>query len=466
MALSAAVIRPQASFVLALVACCPLLACGGSKPADEGEAKTDEAKTDKAKTDKAPVEAEAKADAKQPDPPAPKLAENKFVAPKPDELEAAKAALAEHLDAGRKAVKAKDYATGIAELEKAAAINPTHAKTLGELGWAHFNAGELAKAKTRLEQGLHHADNDKTRGAILYNLGRVAEAQDDAVLAASLYARSVELRPNDVVAARLAGLERPETAAPAGQAHPQCGWQKHGPVPRHLCHAYLQSLPPEPDSEPFDAPACEYERTRLLGPEDLGGGEVFIAAGESDQVQIWDLKLGGGVEVAAFSYRDMWEMSEPLILNVVIDGVWYSSQLAWVSHPGVGYADENFSELKIRKEQLVPGGRPEVVVEWEIHGHDMDPGVDMEAFNSAKQIAVLSVEGSAPRWLAALSTRTEDSYDEIEAPDPETTVRSVELEWLAESGELKVSKTGDEPSAPLGSFKLGEYPQRCPAELF
>jgi hypothetical protein len=165
-------------------------------------------------------------------------------------------------------------------------------------------------------------------------------------------------------------------------------------------------------------------------------------------------------------------MDENFVLAVVVDGVLYTAPLAWVSHPGVGYADENAAGIEIRTEQRVPGGKPEIVIEWEVSGHDMDPGIEMEEIWSSRQIAVVSLDSGAPRWVAALRTERESSYGPMEgwdgepakarAGDLEVSREAVELSWG--DGQITVTARG-EASAPVGSFALASYPLRCPAEL-
>ncbi|MCB9731840.1 MAG: tetratricopeptide repeat protein [Deltaproteobacteria bacterium] len=76
----------------------------------------------------------------------------------------------------------------------------------GELGWALFGAGDLPAARAMSEEALAHAASAKARGAILYNLGRIDEAEakrDDAI---AHYRASLAARPSEAAAKRLKGL--------------------------------------------------------------------------------------------------------------------------------------------------------------------------------------------------------------------------------------------------------------------
>lgn len=469
--------RPLALSLLTLLS---LAACdrGGpetkpdaAKPKADEAAKPEPATTaDAAKTDPAKPDA-TKPGATKPNPAKPKaeLAPNRFKPPTREQVAEHKQALQGHLDAGRKAVKDKDYERGIAELEKAIAINPLHAKSLGELGWAYFNAGKLDEAKDRLERGLQYAENDGTRGAILYNLGRVAEAKGDKPHAIELYQRSLAVRPNDVVSSRLAELGAPAStaAAPTEPTHTQCSFTKQSAPWPNLCWGQLGLLGVDVN-DPADEShyECGYGKTQL----DAQGGAID-AGGE---VSVYELTLDEGkVQATVFSYYDYEMFDETFVLALVVDGVLHTTQLAWVGHPGVGYADENVESIVLRSEDLVPGGRPEIVVEWSIGGHDLDPGVDSEEFWSAKRVAFVSVEGGSPQWLAALTTSSErtsgpmTSWEDDSATPPEPVVTDKQTRGVTldtSGGKLTVTALG-EASAPVGSFAFAEYPQRCPAEL-
>jgi Flp pilus assembly protein TadD len=364
-----------------------------------------------------------------------------------------KVELEQHLNAGRKAVRSGDYAAGIDALNSARAINPGHAKTLGELGWAYFKADRLDEAHTTLEQALHHAKTDRTRGAVLYNLGRVAEAKSENDLATELYARSIAVRPNDAVSSRL------ETLAGGGarpDAHSECEWTDRGAAPRHLCHAYLKTLEPAEEER-----NCEYETTRPLTEADVGG-PVAVAAGESSDVTVWELDVDAQTKVTAFSYWDFEIYSEVVVLNVSIAGKWFTSDLAWVNHPGVGYCDENFTDLRLTTRQLVPGGRPEVLVSMSVQGNDLDPGIDLESSWWWSDISALSVDGAEPEWLASVMTDSRQESGPLEGKPDEVASATAEVTWNGD-GTVTVA-SAEKDFVAVGSFELKKYPVRCPIE--
>lgn len=67
-------------------------------------------------------------------------------------------------------------------------------------------AGDTASASTTCRCALEAAEDPRTRGALLYELGRIAEANGERGPARRYYERSLEARPNRVVQERLDGL--------------------------------------------------------------------------------------------------------------------------------------------------------------------------------------------------------------------------------------------------------------------
>lgn len=86
------------------------------------------------------------------------------------------------------------------------APDPRSASELGNACFAHLKAGDLATAERECALALERADNDRTRGAVLFNLGLLAEKRGDAASARTYYQRSLTARPNDTVRKRLEAL--------------------------------------------------------------------------------------------------------------------------------------------------------------------------------------------------------------------------------------------------------------------
>ncbi|WP_146158017.1 hypothetical protein [Enhygromyxa salina] len=434
----------RAAVVVSLTTCAASGAgCGGSTVPEREQA---------APADRAAAVSESQAldsSAPAPSPVAEALAPNSFEPLSDDQLARAHAAVETHLNAGRAAIEAIDLATGIGQLQAAAAISPTDATILRALGWAHFDAHQLAEAEHVLDRALHHARDPDTRAAVLYELGRVAEARADVPVASERYTDSLAIRPDESVAARLVAL----TGGTEVISHTACGWTRHGPAPAQLCPAYLRTREPG-----RAASACAYETTRAVaGPR----------ARESGAATVDDLELDGGVEISVFSYLEpgLGGAREIFVLNAVLDGVWYSGELTWVDHPGASYADEALAKLQLRTEQLAPGGLPELVIEWSVQGRAIDPGAEVELSWSVDRLGVLMLQSGSPRWLIGLNRASTASIATIGGEAADLSSTGLEIEWLPKTGEVELRAATNQSSAPARRYALGAAPQLCPAEL-
>lgn len=181
------------------------------KPKAEAKAESEANPAPDAKTDAKPDPTSQKAGKK-------KRAEHKGLEKKtPDQLKKTRTDLRARLGEGRKLVKSGDLEGGVLAYNTLLRIDPHYGPALGELGWAHFKGNELELAQRYTSRALKLARDDKRRGMLLYNLGRVAEARDDKAAASDHYTRSLSVRPNATVEKRLAGLTsagiRPPTTA-------------------------------------------------------------------------------------------------------------------------------------------------------------------------------------------------------------------------------------------------------------
>ena len=356
---------------------------------------------------------------------------------------AAKDELAVLLARGRKAVKAKDYASGIAALQKAKALSPMSGKVLGELGWAYFLDGQLDRASHELDLALRHTTAAKTKGAVLYNLGRVHEARGKTELAAELYAKSLQARPgNAVVEGRLKSLRKDDPPL-----HTQCAFDlEPTKTPKSLCEDFLGRHPGQGE----DPAVCSF------------GAD---ASSRTAAVRT------SSYEASVFAIHDHALMEESFLLAVAQGERWSTSSLFWVAHPGVGYADENVDDVSIEARELTGKPPEELVLRWRISQHDMDPGVLYQEDSMSKGVGVVSLDDGTPRWVATVRTHSEWNRGEMDPDewgamiDPETGTAAAKVTFDAK-GSLTV--TADGASLPVsstaGTFALGEYPVLCPVE--
>gem|GEM_PF-2306013 len=112
------------------------------------------------------------------------------------------------LERGRSLTRQGDYRQAIEVFQLALETRRDDPTVLSELGWSAFLAGRLPLARRATRAGLRHAlGSGERRGALLYNLGRIAEGQSDPEQAVSAYRRSLAVRPgNSSVSARLLAL--------------------------------------------------------------------------------------------------------------------------------------------------------------------------------------------------------------------------------------------------------------------
>ncbi|MCA9719819.1 MAG: tetratricopeptide repeat protein, partial [Myxococcales bacterium] len=252
------------------------------------------------------------------------------------------------LNEGRAHVKAKRYAEGVAKYEEALKLDPAHGATMSELGWAAFLSGDLPRAEETLRGALRYVHAPKTRGALLYNLGRVLEDRARPDEAARAYAESLEVRPNDVVQKRLASLEAAVKQAADARAaeRTRCAFRAwEGVAPARLCETYVAKLEEEGKVEGGGV-ECE--------SKDLVEREIAVAAGEEPPTDTLEtkiaLELDSTTRATTFSYHDHELMMETFVLVVDLGKRWFTYEFAHPSHPGVGMADENVEGLSLKAE--------------------------------------------------------------------------------------------------------------------
>jgi tetratricopeptide (TPR) repeat protein len=298
------------------LACSLLFACDRS--ADSGAAKTAEAKTIDAKptdakladakaSDTRPTDAkidgkteaktEAKTDAKTDDAAAPA----KPTPPSPE----VRAKYRGHLAEGRRLAKAGQWKEAIVEFDAALAAIPGDDRALGELSWAAFSAGDLARAREAGEAAVRVTTTPKVKGASLYNLGRALEASGDTEGAREAYRASLAARPNDVVRKRLETLGAPPPATPHACAAPR--------LETELCVCATKLV----DAEYAETAAntCEVSKLDLDGfamvrhqTSDVGEETVLLAARSTGG---WGIvtELGTVYNPGMFGITEEWSVS-------------------------------------------------------------------------------------------------------------------------------------------------------------
>ena len=375
-----------------------------------------------------------------------------------------RAAVRQHLDAGRAKVRAGDHAGAITDFAAVLALYPAHPKALGELGWAAFLAGDLERADRSTRAAIGVTAPART-GALLYNLGRILEQRDQPDLALTAYQRSLAVRPgNKVVAARVAALTPTTTAAPLGADY--CGFTaRTGPPPADLCAGYIAA-------EKLVDYRC------LLGRAPVRSADTR----DANEIHVQDLAVADGVRVTALTIEhpevDITFAATVVVLVVVVGDRWWTGTLGEVAHVGLSHLDADLYVDSLEARDVLDGAPPELLVRLTttsaIGDEAIDPPVGEPVFweySEQDLLGVLSLAGAAPRWLAAIHTRQRDRVEVTGiGPDdrwlPHTlksrTERRADVQFSA--GEVEVKLDAPSTSPALGRFKLGAYPTLCPGD--
>jgi tetratricopeptide (TPR) repeat protein len=109
--------------------------------------------------------------------------------------------------------KAGRHAEAVETLRALIRDTGPEAGALAELGWALFHLRQLEEAERVTREALELTRSDRTKGALLYNLGRIAEERGDAAAALEHYTRSLAARDNRTVKRRLDKLQKTKRGA-------------------------------------------------------------------------------------------------------------------------------------------------------------------------------------------------------------------------------------------------------------
>lgn len=112
------------------------------------------------------------------------------------------------VETGRKLTREKDYAGAITAFDKAIAAEPKNARAWSGRGFAKLGQDDFAGAKADFEQALTLEDAPKFQAAVYFNLGQIAEKQDDPAAATSHYEKANTLSPSDAAQKRLEALKK------------------------------------------------------------------------------------------------------------------------------------------------------------------------------------------------------------------------------------------------------------------
>jgi len=409
-------------------------------------------------------------------PPAKPLAPDPTPPPKPtvEQAKAARASYGKALNEGRKLAKADKWDEALVQLEAARTANPASAKVLGELGWAQFNAGQLDKADATLQLALERVTNDGTRGALLYNLGRVAEARGLQAIAAERYLQSLIHRQNATVKQRL------DTLIAAGVPNDpasSCGFERHaGVLPIDLCATLAADI--QGPSECYESDSAPYEFA-IAGNEDLPEGGV------PERMTKRAVSIDG-LDIAVFSLHTFELGEAPMYLAIGNESQhWWTAVLDVAYNPGMGYIHEDVAVTRVEAIDLGWTQGKTYVIEWTYNRNDGDMATNEIEFIEQRYTTVVAVppprNPEPPRFLFFARTHYEYGVDifldDIEGtPDgpsePHSAalgtkeVRSATVTFTPGSPTIAVSSTTTPAASPTGTYELGKSVLMCPAQRY
>lgn len=352
------------------------------------------------------------------------------------------------LDEGRTLTKADKLDEAMVKYHAALEIDPSNPTVLGELGWAQFKANALEDAQATTMHALRVTQDDKSRGMLLYNLGRIAEARSETEAAIVYYRTSLEKRPgNATVQARLDALlaKTPVAAAPPGGL----GRIAEGVadldaacklILDHSCLEFGGNDDPS-DEQGYDRCTCEGS-LHSTPPGDDSWGVLTMKIGEwSQEVHFPVVQTSAG-----------W-----IVFDVI----------EWSYNPGVFgiFEDVQFGPTTTAT-LLVGAAQPQLTIAWKKDRSDTDMGVNEFEAEHHEAIVVCAREG-AQAWctkpLVWADGYTRDVEFPVEEEDPPivheglpiTHQYSSQFEWR--DGKLIVSKV-ERKGDPGTQLAAGEYP--------
>jgi Flp pilus assembly protein TadD len=232
--------------------------------------------------------------------------------------------LAAALEAGRKLCREERWGEAVSASAALLLDDPDDARTLSELGWAAFNAGDFRKATTVLERSVALARTPAVKAASLYSLGRLEEASGRRDVAAHHDRASLALRRSEEAELRLRALpdERPEPLpVAAADEEPFCSEPR--PL-EDICACALAHLPavdvpgwPDGCAAPVASLPAHFRlvsaRTALLLLEEADAGWRVVAVLDRDHRPVtpesselrWNELNAGGHRVLTFTTREM-----------------------------------------------------------------------------------------------------------------------------------------------------------------
>jgi hypothetical protein len=351
------------------------------------------------------------------------------------------------LDEGRTLTKADKLDEAMIKYRAALEIDPSNPTVLGELGWAQFKANALDDAQSTTMHALRVTQEDKSRGMLLYNLGRIAEARGETEAAITYYRTSLEKRPgNATVQARLDALLAGQAVAaqrPGGLARLGEGIADLDAACKliidEVCANYGGET--DPDGDGFYQCHCAGVLTGQP-PSDDDWGLLTLEIGEGFQA-IWLPVVHTSAGWVVFS------------------------EITWAYNPGMSGIFEDVQLHPTQTDTRLPGAaQPQLVFTWKKDRSDSDMGVNEFETEQHEAVVVCAREG-AQAWCTEPQVKFDSYTRDVEFPIedeeqpidheglPITNEYSAKFEWR--DGKLIVSEVARKGD-PGEHLAAGEYP--------
>lgn len=356
----------------------------------------------------------------------------------------------QHLNAGRKLVKKRDYTGALASFDKALAIDPNDARALSEISWAAFLGKDLDRAEQAGRDSVRFSKDDKIKGASLYNLGRVAEERGQIDEAIRHYKDSLLVRENKIVRQRIAKLEEsPDAGKGAKIKISDCGLT-HVPEAK----SFQDVCPHVADELGIPAANCK-------GPTDEDGSTWTVTH-----------TLTPGDDIKTVSLATMYadsDFSEYVYIGIETSEGWFAMQATWIYNPGAFGIYEELTALDLNPRQLVAGGPTELLLEYKHDRSDSDMGIDEFESEHVDRVVAIGLDGDKPVILADLLRAKSYQRDRMGMMEEDEVEKDLQTEGLPiknesgatvnfdGSGKVEVGAVKDQKSShAAGAYSLGD----------
>jgi hypothetical protein len=244
------------------------------------------------------------------------------------------------LSRGRKLEGKHDWKAAIAAFDECLAVLPDDPVALSEIGWSAYNVPDLARAEKSTQAALKAGGSKDLRGATLYNLGLIKEAQGDKAGAIAAYRDSLKERPNETVRGQLGKLD----PAAAKELDPFKPVEMNGPfkILEAFCkEEHPPSSTPETDDDPGEKCECSAHA--------IDAGKLDKARGPIKEARIFSYQCSSG--------RGSYERIQgTLVLGVRVAAGWFVRDL-------VDTRDDHYCSDEIKGPQFAiveaaPGAAP------------------------------------------------------------------------------------------------------------